>query len=119
MNRRDVLRGGIAFTIGAPTMVATAIAYDPLLVAIKNYNDGCAAYCNFSEAELVADEDAIIERTYAKPMDILGGWDQPALTRECASAALKLIRDERHLEGMGVALSMLTAALAYLESASA
>lgn len=114
MQRRDILRGAVAFTVGAPTLVATAVAYDPILSAINDYKDGCKAFCAIPEEAMEQDEDGVIAQTYGRPMEVLENWDRPALTREGAVAALRLIRDEKvYIDGFGA--SLFFAALGFFE----
>lgn len=115
MQRRDVLRGAVAFTVGVPTIAGTAAAYDPLIVAIDEYRAGCLAFCRYPEHETSQEEDRAIELTYGPPMERLDTWEQPALTHEGAVAALRLIQDEGLVtEGFGA--SLFAAALGYLET---
>jgi hypothetical protein len=111
-------RHTLGIIAGATVLPVAAVAVtDPLLSAIQQYKDGCAAYCGFSEEELVANEDAIIEATYGKPMDVLIAWDTPAVSLAGALAALKVIEDGGYIGG--IEKKMLNAAITYLEGMSA
>ncbi|OJF97573.1 hypothetical protein [Pararhizobium antarcticum] len=117
MQRRDILRSAVAFTVGAPAVMGAATAYDPIISAIQAYKDGCVAFCAVPEDEMEQDEENVIARTYGAPMEILENWDQPAMTQEGAIVALRLMRDEHlYIDGFGGA--MFAAALAYFEQNS-
>lgn len=121
INRRRFLlnttMAGAAAAVAAPVAAAVAV-HDPIIDAVQAYYDGIAAFEAVKEADfdLHGGEDALIAKTYSVPLDVLDEWDQPALTREGAIAALRFVVKEHgafwHSEGTG---GMVKAALAYLE----
>lgn len=115
MNRRDILRGAVAFSVTAPTAIGLA-AYDPLLNAIKAFHAGCAAYsADSAEYEERGEEGVLVEATYGPPMKALCNWDTPAQSPASAIEALKLIKSEKMLiDNMGEA--MIDAAIGFLEA---
>lgn len=92
---------------------------DPLLDAIADYRRGLA---NFEALTGVSDQerDAFADISYAPPMAILDEWDRPAATLEGAIEALRMAVDEnRDSKGSDMVTSMLYAALAYFDPATA
>lgn len=112
MNRRTVLKGGLVVAIAGHTAAGVAVAADPLAQAIRDYRAGKAAYCvtpTTSETE-----DAVYEMTIGRTERIVDNWDQPALTREGAIEALKLMEEEEvFIDKVGE--RMCRAVLGYLE----
>ncbi|MDI7865062.1 hypothetical protein MRS76_24400 [Rhizobiaceae bacterium n13] len=84
---------------------------DPIIAAIDAYHAGNAAYCAQPD-----EDDAAIEATYGPPLRVLEDWDQPALTRQGAIAALQLAKKEDGgISCSPIVGNMLDAALAYFE----
>jgi hypothetical protein len=123
ITRRRMFTGAAAIPAWGLTAIVPAAAlsvaiHDPIIDAVNAYYDGIAAFeaVNEEDFDLHGGEDALIEKTYGAPLDALDDWDQPALTRDGAIAALRFAVKEHgafwHSEGTG---GMVKAALAYLE----
>ncbi len=100
---------------------AEATPVDPIIEAIANYEAGNEAYRRHPICDTVewTDEEmeAVVEATYGPPLEALENWDQPVVTKEGAIAALQFLREEsRNFYRPGCLVSMLTAALSYLEA---
>lgn len=112
--RRNVLRGAAAFTIGAPTIMGAAVAYDPIIGAIQHYKDAVQAL-----ADSASDDEAVtaaLAEAINAPQAVLENWDSPTLSREGALAALRTAeRDLRDYMMDGPAPALIAAALAYFE----
>lgn len=86
---------------------------DPLIEAINDYRDGCAAY-----REPVDDSPdsyaAAVAETYGPALEALINWTQRARSREAVVHALELIKSEHFIvDGMGTAL--LDACIPYIK----
>ncbi|PWE56747.1 hypothetical protein DEM27_10310 [Metarhizobium album] len=115
MKRRDILRGAIAFSVSAPATIGI-VAYDPLLSAIRDYQDGLEKWLKFSPED---NEGAMAytDESYGPPLALLQEWDQPAYTRDGAIAALKLaFDDDTGVRGMPAEGRLIQAVIGYLET---
>ncbi|ANV26891.1 hypothetical protein BA939_23740 [Rhizobium sp. S41] len=119
MDRRTVLKGGLVLAATAHTTANVAVAGDPLVQAVKNFEQGKKAFCSIKEADWpsLGGEDAVIEMTYGAPMRVLDEWNKPCTSLEGAISALRHAVDEADVFSCSESLdSMLRAALGYLES---
>jgi hypothetical protein len=82
---------------------------DPIVPAIDAYLAGCAAYCASGR-----EDEETADATYGPHLEILEHWEQPAVTREGAAAALRLALSELN-HGEALACALISAALAYLD----
>jgi hypothetical protein len=119
MNRRSVIKGGLVLAASSHTAVATADAdastTDPLIVAIADYEAGCAAFNALPDGAITREnEEGLVMATYGGPQDRLTDWNEPARTREGAIAALKFM-EEQHVFCDQVGEAMRRAVLGYLE----
>lgn len=112
----DMLMERVVITAdGIYTQVKVPGFTDPLVEAIDAYQAGCKAYNEHpSVDEPGVDEDAIIRSTYGPQMDRLFSWDEAAVSREGAIAALRFMGDVNFCDGM--AKPMRLAVLRYLEA---
>lgn len=77
---------------------------DPLLTAINDYREDCAAYRELPDDSPDSDDAAVAE-TYGPAMETLMNWNRRARSREAVVHALELIKSERLvLDGIGTAL---------------
>ncbi|MGT2444497.1 hypothetical protein ACU4I5_18735 [Ensifer adhaerens] len=77
---------------------------DPLLAAINDYREGCAAYRELPDDSPDSD-DAAAAATYGPALETLVNWTQQARSREAVVNALELIKCERLvMDGMATAL---------------
>lgn len=101
------------------TAAAGDVSADPIVSAIAAYRAGMAAFNATDEADWpkLGGEDAVVERTYLAPMRVLDSWGFPAKTRDGAAEALRVALEEIRSFGTdGATVSMITAALGYLEA---
>lgn len=94
-SRRSILAG-----VGSLTLLGTpaSAAPDPIIDAIKAYRAGMAAYDEHPINTIPGggtkeQEAAAVAATYGPPLDALENWDQPAVSRQGAIAALRLVLD--------------------------
>lgn len=76
---------------------------DPILDAIWNYTQGCAAFDSMNEAIPLDNDDAhkvLVEKTYGPSMDVLDNWTTPALTAKGAREALSFALQECTISGV-------------------
>ncbi len=76
---------------------------DPILDAIWNYTQGCAAFDSMNEAIPLDNDDAhkvLIEKTYGPSMDVLDNWTAPARTAKGAREALSFALRECTISGV-------------------
>lgn len=76
---------------------------DPILDAIWNYTQGCAAFDSMNEAIPLDNDDAhkvLIEKTYGPSMDVLDNWTAPARTAKGAREALLFALRECTISGV-------------------
>jgi len=92
---------------------------DPLLVAIKAYRDGLAAYDAVEEQNLPEDgDDDLFAATIEGPHDVLAKWRSPATSHDAALAAISLAEREKQISGGSlVADAMEAAAIGYWKTA--
>jgi hypothetical protein len=115
-SRRQFLSSVTVAPAAVASALATAAAADPLLDAIKRYRSGVVALNSVPVGLITLEnEDDIVEETYGPHYRRLLEWDEPALTRESAVEALRLMESEQvFLDDIGI--SMHRAVLRYLES---
>ncbi|MCS3742015.1 hypothetical protein [Rhizobium sp. BK661] len=92
---------------------------DALADAIEAYRCGNMAFIAIDEHEWPSHggEDAVIAKTYGRPLEVLQNWEQPALTRQAAIEALRLAReDSTNFDASPTVSAMVAAALAYFEN---
>jgi hypothetical protein len=111
MNRRTILKGGLAVAVAGHSVALAPVLADPIIDAIKAYRAGLVAFGELS------DEDYGKVETYEPWQQVLDNWSEPARTREGAIEALKAaLGDDDGLYGCEGADRMVRAALGYLES---
>jgi len=93
----------------------SAPVHDPLLHAVRAYQSGLD---DFNRATGLSDEerDEFAKVSYAPPMAVLTDWTEPARSMQGAVEALRLAAEENADFGDELAGSMISAALAYLET---
>ncbi|MER9615581.1 hypothetical protein [Mesorhizobium sp. M0207] len=100
----------------SPRRAATEL--DPLLDLIERYRAGCDAYQCGSRGNRDDEAlDALADVTYSPPMRDIEEWTRPAVSRQGATAALRLVLTEiGDFPQSGMLPPLLNAALAYLEA---
>lgn len=89
------------------------IPMDPLLIAIKSYTDGRAAYEALDE-DLQDGQDDLSAALIDGPNEVLTNWASPATSHEAALAAIVLAKRESEVGGDSpIIASMCAAALGY------
>jgi hypothetical protein len=95
---------------------------DPVADAIQAYRDGNKAFCAIKEKDWLSHggHDAVIAQTYGPALDALDNWNQAAVTKLGAMAALRFALEEAEDNYCEPSIkSMMRAALGYLEGAQA
>lgn len=116
MKRRTVLKGGLILAVTGHTAAGVVSIADPLLDTIRQFRAGEKAY-NAIPMEHITDanRDHLVQATYGAAMDRLDAWEAPALSREGAIEALKLMEEQDVFIDV-IGESMRKAVLGYLES---
>ncbi|MER8553609.1 twin-arginine translocation signal domain-containing protein [Mesorhizobium sp. M1217] len=101
-----------------PSTRRAATELDPLLDLIERYRAGCDAYQCRSRGNRDDEAlDALADVTYFPPMRDIEKWTRPAVSRQGATAALRLVLTEiGDFPPSGMLPPLLNAALAYLEA---
>ncbi|WP_025662600.1 helix-turn-helix domain-containing protein [Rhizobium sp. IBUN] len=110
----------MAGAVNATAIGGSSVPMDLLLLAIKAYDDGLAAYNAFENDDLLDDGEAdLFAATIEGPHDVLAKWRTPASTREAALAAVSLAEREKAIFGASaVADAMEMAAIAFLKNSA-
>ncbi len=95
---------------------------DPITDAIQAYRDGEKAFCAIKEKDWPSHggHEAVIDKTYRPPMHVLDNWNQAAVTKLGAMAALRFALEESEDFWCEPSVkAMMRAALGYLEGVAA
>ncbi|MUZ72938.1 hypothetical protein GOZ90_09610 [Agrobacterium vitis] len=115
MNRRTILKGGLVLAATSHTAAGTTIVADPLLNAIRDYRTGIDVMNAIPPALITMEnEDDLVQATYGPHQHRLQQWNTPAMSREGAIEALRLMESE-HVFVDEIGVSMHRAVLAFLE----
>ncbi len=131
LRRRKFLEFVAVSTAAMPSMASAAVspksgrliqasAIDPIWAAIKEFEDGLAAFEAMPPFRDDMELEAAIEATYGPAMRRLDKWEAPALTRAGATSALRLaVKEDEGFEGSPLTTAMIKAALVWLEGGAA